>query len=83
MKDRTGLSIGYRLLWRLEYAGLTVFGPAQVSTQGDPKSRLRLERAQKVKAAHEKRGTEAPAEVLAMIARDGGLPPFRERHAKR
>lgn len=32
MKDTTGLGIGYRLLWRLEYAGLTVFGPAQVTT---------------------------------------------------
>lgn len=79
MKDKTGLGLGYRLLWRLEYAGLTVFGPAQVSTAGDPKARLRLERARKVAAAHEKRGTPVPQEVQDVIARQGGLPPFRER----
>lgn len=79
MKDTTGLGIGYRLLWRLEYAGLTIWGPAQMTGRSDPKSRLRLERARKVRDAHEKRGTDVPAEVQAVIDREGALPPFRER----
>lgn len=83
MKDKTGLGLRYRMLWRLEYAGLTVFGPAQVTTQGDPKSRLRLERAQRVKAAHEQRGTTPPQEVLDVIARDGGPEPFHVRNRAR
>ena len=60
-----------------------VFGPAQVTTQGDPKSRLRLERAQRVKAAHEQRGTTPPQEVLDVIARDGGPEPFHLRNRAR
>ena len=74
MKDTTGLGIGYRMLWRLEYIGVTVFGPAQGMAANDPKQRLRLERAERVKAAHEKRGTETPQEVLDVIARGGALP---------
>lgn len=83
MKDTTGLGFGYRLLWRLEYAGLTVFGPAQVTTEGDPKSRLRLERAKRVHAAHEARGTQTPQDVLDVIERRGGPLPFHERHRAR
>lgn len=71
MKDKTGLGLGYRILWRFEYMGLTIFGPPQGLAQGDPKQRLRLERAEKVKAAHDARGEETPQEVLDVIASGG------------
>lgn len=74
MKDNTGLSLGYRILWRFEYIGVSVFGPAQGLASGDPKHRLRLERAKKVKAAHDARRTQAPQEVLDLIERGGALP---------
>lgn len=83
MKDTTGLDIGYRLVWRLEYAGLTIFGPAQFASDADPKSKLRLDRARRVKAAHEERGTQVPQEVLDVIARHGALPSFHERNRAR
>ena len=51
MKDNTGLSIGYRMGWRLEYIGVSVFGPAQHVPASDPKRRLRRERARRVIAA--------------------------------
>lgn len=79
VKDTTGLGLGYRLIWRLEYAGLTIWGPAEMTTGSDPKSKLRLERALKIQAGHEKRGTPVPDEVLEMIGRRGGRKPFRER----
>ena len=28
VKDNTGLSLGYRLLWRIRYAANDVYGPA-------------------------------------------------------
>ena len=31
--DREGLSLGYRIMWRIKYAGLHVFGPAQLGTE--------------------------------------------------
>lgn len=74
MKDKTGLGIGYRMLWRLEYIGVTCFGPAQGMAGNDPKQRLRLQRAERVKAAHEARGTEVPQEVLDVIASGGAKP---------
>ena len=45
-----GLSIGYRIGWRLRYLGLSVFGPAQLGAD-DPQVRLRRERERKVAAA--------------------------------
>lgn len=71
MKDKTGLSLWYRFLWRAEYIGVTFFGPAQGMAANDPKQRLRLDRAKRVKAAHEARGTEVPQEVLDVIASGG------------
>ncbi len=49
--DNEDLSLGYRFMWRLKYAGLHVFGPAQLGDERDPQRRLERERAAKVEAA--------------------------------
>lgn len=56
-KDRTGLSLGYRIMWRIRYMGVSVFGPAQLDPDDDPKDNLRKERERKVAAAHAAAGT--------------------------
>jgi hypothetical protein len=50
-KETTGLSLLYRFAWRMEYLGVSVFGPAQQSLDKDPKERLRRDRAARVAAA--------------------------------
>lgn len=55
--DREGLSLAYRIGWRLRYAAVSVFGPAQLSTQDDPQLKLRREKADKVEAARRARPT--------------------------
>lgn len=74
MKDHTGLSLGYRIFWRLNYVGVTFFGPAQGRAEGDPKCALRAERAEKVAAAYRARGQEVPAEVTQVIDAGGKKP---------
>lgn len=74
MRDNTGLSLGYRIGWRLEYIGVSCFGPAQHMPETDPKRRLRRQRAEKVIQAHEARGTEAPQWVRDVLASGGDLP---------
>ena len=49
--ENEGLSLGYRLMWRLKYTGLHVFGPAQRGDERDPQRRLERERAARVEAA--------------------------------
>ena len=49
--ENEGLSLGYRFMWRLRYAGLHVFGPAQLGDERDPQRRLERERAAQVEAA--------------------------------
>jgi hypothetical protein len=49
--DNEGLSLGYRVMWRRRYAGMHVFGPAQLGDDSDPQRRLERERAAKVEAA--------------------------------
>ncbi|GAA5026085.1 hypothetical protein GCM10023258_19550 [Terrabacter aeriphilus] len=46
-----GLSVGYRIGYRLRMIGLTVFGPAQLGEGNDPKARLERERAARVARA--------------------------------
>lgn len=77
MRDNTGLSFGYRLGWRLEYLGVSVFGPAQHVPASDPKRRLRRQRAQRVIDAHAARGTSAPAWVHEIVATGGDAPRRR------
>ena len=49
--DSEGLSLWYRILYRIKYLGLHVFGPAQLGDAEDPHARMRRERARKVAAA--------------------------------
>jgi hypothetical protein len=49
--DSEGLSLGYRILYRIRYVGLHVFGPAQLGDAEDPHVRMRRERERKVAAA--------------------------------
>jgi hypothetical protein len=49
------LPIAYRIGWRLRYAAMSVFGPAQLGTADDPQMRLRRERERKVAAVRAER----------------------------
>lgn len=60
-KDNTGLSLGYRTMWRIRYMGVSVFGPAQLDPDDDPKERLKRERERRVAAAHAAAGTTPKA----------------------
>lgn len=46
-----GLSLAYRLGYRLRLAALSLLGPAELDEQSDPKARLRRERERKVAEA--------------------------------
>ena len=48
---RDGLSVVYRIGYRLRLVALTVFGPAQLGEGNDPTARLERERAATVSAA--------------------------------
>ncbi len=50
-----GLSLGYRIRYRIRYVGLHLYGPAQLGDSDDPHARMRRERARKVAAAQEAR----------------------------
>jgi hypothetical protein len=53
--DREGLSLGYRILYRIRYIGLHMYGPAQLGEEDDPHMRLKRERQAKVDAARRAR----------------------------
>ena len=53
--ESEGLSLGYRILYRIRYLGLHLFGPAQLGDAEDPHARLRRERARKVADARRAR----------------------------
>jgi hypothetical protein len=46
-----GLSLGYRFKWRLDYVLLHAAGPATLSDELDPRSRMRRQRAARVALA--------------------------------
>lgn len=50
-RSSEGLSIGYRIGYRLRMVGLTIFGPAQLGESNDPKARLVRERRARVEQA--------------------------------
>ena len=50
-----GLSLRYRLGYRLRLAALSLLGPAELDEQSDPKARLRRERERKVAEAQARR----------------------------
>lgn len=74
MADNTGLGLGYRMAWRMEYLGVTFFGPPQQMPEHDPKRRLRLQRAERVRDAHLARGTQPSQETLDIIEFKGAPP---------
>jgi hypothetical protein len=49
--ENEGLSLGYRVGYRLQMAMWEVFGPAQLGAADDPQMRLRRRRDAKVEAA--------------------------------
>lgn len=59
--DREGLSLGYRIKYKLRWAGWHVFGPAQLGSDNDPQARLQRERQAKVDAARRARLTREAA----------------------
>ncbi len=44
----SGLPWRYRLSYRLQIIGLSVFGPAQLGETNDPKQRLERDRAERI-----------------------------------
>ena len=55
-RTHEGLTVGYRVGYRLRMIGLTIFGPAELGEGNDPKARLARERTAKVAAARAARG---------------------------
>lgn len=53
-----GLSVAYRIGYRLRRIALSVFGPAQLGEGNDPLARLEAERDAKVARAREAREAE-------------------------
>ncbi len=52
---KDGLSLGYRIWWRIRKAVMTFYGPAQLGNANDPIRRLERERAEKAEQARRKR----------------------------
>ena len=57
--EREGLSLGYRLGYRIKWLGMHMYGPAQLGDVEDPHRRLERQRAAKVAAARQARGDRA------------------------
>jgi hypothetical protein len=53
--DREGLSLGYRIGYRVKWVGMHLYGPAQLGEAEDPHRRLERQRAAKVAAARKAR----------------------------
>jgi hypothetical protein len=53
--DDEGLSLWYRITYRVKYLGLHLFGPAQLGQHDDPHIRLKRQRDRKVAAARQAR----------------------------
>ena len=51
--DREGLSLGYRIGYRIKVLGMHMYGPAQLGESEDPHRRLERQRAAKVAAARQ------------------------------
>lgn len=49
--ENEGLSLGYRLGYRIQMAMYEIFGPAQLGAGDDPQMQLRRRRQAKVEAA--------------------------------
>jgi hypothetical protein len=53
--DREGLSLGYRITYRLRRMIMQLYGPAQLGEGDDPLAKLQRERDAKVAAARAER----------------------------
>lgn len=49
--DREGLSLGYRIRYRIRWAMFTFYGPPRLDARQDPLTKLKHEREAKVAAA--------------------------------
>ena len=58
--DREGLSLGYRIAYRVKVLGMHLYGPAQLGEAEDPHRRLERKRAAKVAAARRARELREP-----------------------
>lgn len=70
VKDNTGLSLGYRILWRIRFAANDVYGPASRQPGLNPREQLRVERAQRVATAYRTQGKEPPISVRRAAGED-------------
>jgi hypothetical protein len=81
VKDNTGLSWGYRILWRIRHAANDVYGPASRQPGLNPREQLRVERAQRVATAYRTQGKEPPPNVRRAAGEDvDGDPDPLQRH---
>ena len=53
--DREGLSLAYRIGYRIKWLGMHLYGPAQLGDAEDPHRRLERQRAARVAAARRAR----------------------------
>jgi hypothetical protein len=53
--DREGLSLAYRIGYRVKWIGMHLYGPAQLGEAEDPHRRLERQRAAKVASARKAR----------------------------
>ncbi len=60
--NREGLSMGYRIMYQIKRALLTVYGPAQLSGDADPHVRMKRQRDSKVAAARQARLEREPGQ---------------------
>jgi hypothetical protein len=82
VKDNTGLSLGYRILWRIRHAANDVYGPASRQPGLNPREQLRVERAQRVATAYRTQGKEPPPNVRRAAGEDvDGDPDTIQRHS--
>jgi len=56
VRDHDGLTLGYRIRWRLTWLLLHVVGPAEQSDDMDPRRRMERERAALVARNRAERG---------------------------
>lgn len=70
LKDNTGLSLGYRVMWRIRFAANDVYGPASRQPGLNPREQLRVERAQRVATAYRTQGKEPPRLVRRAAGED-------------
>jgi hypothetical protein len=83
VRDNTGLSLGYRIMWRIRYAANDVYGPASRQPGLNPREQLRVERAQRVVTAYQSQGKVPPPEVRRAAGDDSGPEAVYEgRHGR-